>query len=57
MTWLLNIVLKDENVRTFFHVGDMQVRTVDVPLNKLLSSGHDNLEENTEAHSTFSDYF
>ena len=57
MTWLLNILLKDENVRTFFHVGDMQVRTVDVPLNKLLSSGHDNLEENTEAHSTFSDYF
>ena len=57
MTKLLNILLKDEYVRAFFHVGDMQVRTVNVPLNKLLSSGHDNLEENTEAYSTFSDDF
>ena len=45
-----------KNVRTFLHVGDMWV-TVYVPLHKLLSSGHDNLEENKEAHSIFSDDF
>ena len=56
MTWLLIILLKDENVRTFLHVGDMWV-TVNVPLHKLLTSGHDNLEENKEAHSIFSDDF